>query len=70
MAWLDELNQGPVRIPFGNVPAITRNPDGTINIKTSEGTMLAQIGDYIILGTQGEFYPCKPASFADTFEEV
>lgn len=41
-----------------------------IIIATLEGDMTAQSGDWIIKGTQGEFYPCKPASFADTFEEV
>lgn len=39
-------------------------------IYTMEGTMQAKVGDYVIKGTQGEFYPCKPASFEDTFEEV
>lgn len=41
-----------------------------IAIETLEGTMLANPGDWIIRGTQGEFYPCKPAAFADTFERV
>ena len=27
-------------------------------------------GDYIIKGVQGEFYPCKPDIFAETYEEV
>jgi hypothetical protein len=68
--WLDELAEGEVRIPFGNVPSITRHQDGTINITTLEGTMIANIGDYIICGVQGEFYPCKPEIFAETYEEV
>ena len=41
-----------------------------IYIKTLEGTMAAQIGDYIIKGVKGEFYPCKPDIFAETYEEV
>jgi hypothetical protein len=45
--------------------------DGSfINIKTLEGTMQAQIGDFIIKGVNGEFYPCKPDIFAKTYEEV
>lgn len=28
------------------------------------------IGDYIIKGVNGEFYPCKPSIFAKTYEEV
>lgn len=27
-------------------------------------------GDWIIRGVQGEFYPCKPDVFADTYEAV
>jgi hypothetical protein len=39
-------------------------------IPTLEGDMRAELGDYIIKGTEGEFYPCKPAAFAATFEAV
>lgn len=39
-------------------------------IKTLEGMMFADIGDYIIKGVQGEFYPCKPDIFEVTYEEV
>ena len=41
-----------------------------IEIKTLEGTMTANIGDYIIKGVNGEFYPCKPDIFEKTYEEV
>jgi len=37
-------------------------------IKTLEGEMLANFGDYIIKGVQGELYPCKPDIFAKTYE--
>lgn len=39
-----------------------------IAIDTLEGTMFADPGDWIIRGTEGEFYPCKPAAFAGTFD--
>jgi hypothetical protein len=39
-------------------------------IPTLEGTMIALQGDWIIKGTRGEIYPCKPGPFEDTFEEV
>ena len=42
-------------------------PDA-LDIHTLEGTMAAHIGDYIIRGVQGEFYPCKPDIFAATYE--
>lgn len=41
-----------------------------IAIKTLEGTMRADIGDWIIQGVKGEFYPCKPDIFAATYEPV
>lgn len=41
-----------------------------IEIETLEGTMRAELGDYIIKGVQGEFYPCKPDIFEATYEKV
>ena len=41
-----------------------------IAIDTLEGQMTASVGDWIIRGVQGEFYPCKPDIFAATYEEV
>lgn len=39
-------------------------------IQTLEGDMKATKGDYIIKGVKGEFYPCKPDIFEQTYEEV
>jgi hypothetical protein len=39
-------------------------------IPTLEGMMTASVGDYIIKGLQGEFYPCKPDIFEKSYEEV
>lgn len=45
--------------------------DGTlIYIHTLEGTMTSCIGDFIIKGINGEFYPCKPDIFHKTYEVV
>ncbi len=41
-----------------------------IEIRTLEGTMHADPGDWVIRGVEGEFYPCKPAIFAATYEAV
>lgn len=41
---------------------------GMIGIQTLEGRMHATPGDYIIRGVQGEFYPCKPGIFEQTYE--
>ncbi len=39
-------------------------------IRTLEGVMTAGIGDWIIKGVKGEFYPCKPDIFAATYESA
>ena len=41
-----------------------------MRIQTLEGTMTAAPGDWIIKGVQGEFYPCKPDIFEQTYELV
>ena len=43
---------------------------GGLIIKTLEGEHIAAIGDYIIKGVKGEFYPCKPDIFEQTYEKV
>lgn len=54
-AWLE------TRIATASRPAV-------IAIETLEGTMNAQPGDWIIRGVQGEFYPCKPDIFTQTYQ--
>lgn len=39
-------------------------------IETLEGVMEAKVGDYIIKGVRGEFYPCKPDIFEKTYEAL
>ena len=39
-------------------------------IQTLEGKMEASVGDFIIKGVHGEFYPCKPDIFVKTYEPV
>jgi hypothetical protein len=41
-----------------------------IIIPTLEGDMTAKPNDWIIKGVQGEFYPCKPDIFEQTYESV
>ncbi len=41
-----------------------------VMIWTLEGIMTASLGDYIIKGVHGEFYPYKPDIFHKTYEEV
>lgn len=44
--------------------------DGKLKIPTLEGDHIASIGDYIIKGVKGEFYPCKHDIFEQTYELV
>jgi hypothetical protein len=44
--------------------------DPKLKIETLEGVMNASLGDYIIKGVKGEFYPCKPDIFELTYEKV
>lgn len=39
-------------------------------VDTLEGTMTGQAGDFLIIGIQGEQYPCKKAIFEATYELV
>ncbi len=45
-------------------------PNGGAFIKTLEGEMLANDGDWIIRGVEGELYPLKPSIFRATYEEM
>lgn len=42
----------------------------TILIETLEGSMIANFNDYIIKGVQGEYYPCKPDIFEQTYDLI
>jgi hypothetical protein len=44
--------------------------DPKLKIETLEGTMNASLGDWIIKGIKGEFYPCKPDIFEITYEPL
>lgn len=39
-------------------------------IETLEGIMTASLNDYIIKGIKGEFYPCKPDIFEQTYDLI
>jgi hypothetical protein len=59
--WLREL--------FNNLELCELHADH-ITIKTLEGWMIAQKGDYIIKGIKDEIYPCKPDIFEASYERV
>lgn len=41
-----------------------------ISIKTDSGINGVSIGDWVIKGTKGEVYPCKPDVFDEIYEKV
>ena len=43
-------------------------PRFDLTIHTLEGDHHASVGDYIIKGVNGEFYPCKPDIFEKTYD--
>ncbi len=65
---LNWINQGQFK-RGKDVPFATWT-NGVFTIPTLEGDHVASIGDYIIEGVNGEFYPCKPDIFNKTYEPV
>lgn len=43
---------------------------GFMVIATLEGEMTVKLGDFVIRGVNGEFYPCKPDIFWKTYDRV
>ena len=41
---------------------------GDLMIRTLEGDMRADDGDWLIKGIKGEFYPCKPDIFEESYD--
>lgn len=41
-----------------------------VKIKTREGILFGEVGDFIIEGIQGEIYPCGREIFFKTYDEV
>lgn len=61
---ISKMGLDPVRISY-------KDPEKPVLIiPTFEGDHIASIGDYIIKGVKGEFYPCKADIFEMTYEKV
>ena len=61
-------------IPFlGNKGRLVRDlmsGKNILYIQTLEGDMRAEVGDYIIKGIKGEYYPCKPDIFEMSYNKA
>lgn len=44
--------------------------EGDICVRTLEGRMRFDKGDYVIKGAHGEFYPCRKDIFEETYERI
>ena len=64
-----------------DVPAVTEFTEGNtvekndidgkrtyLYIRTLEGDMLVSPFDFVVRGIKGEYYPCKPDIFKETYE--
>lgn len=49
---------------------IMQHPTPRLAIATIDSVAYAEPGDWVIRGTKGELYPCKPDIFEATYEEV
>jgi hypothetical protein len=56
--------------PRGGLTVMPDQKDLGLLILTTEGVLFARPGDWIIKGVKGEFYPCKPDIFEQTYEVV
>ena len=70
VAWLESFSETGMAFQPGEHPLMTRNDDGSLHIHTLEGVMQADVGDFIIRGVAGEFYPCKPDIFERTYTQL
>jgi len=63
---ISEWSKGVAFIRGTALPVAERE----MEIETFEGTIRAEFGDWIIKRAKGEFYPCKPNIFKETYEKV
>ena len=71
---IKEFTKGQVKfvshwVPVGS-PSTMTEEIVDLYVHTLEGDMHANIGDYIIKGIHGEFYPCAQQIFNESYEEV
>ena len=59
---IEDWSRGSGREIVGNME------NDSLSVPTLEGIMTANVGDWIIKGVKGEFYPCKPDIFHKTYD--
>ena len=68
MQFTDEFKDRVYHFVTCNHYADFEDGEPIMRIQTLEGDMTARLGDWIIKGVNGEFYPCKPDIFDKTYE--
>ena len=71
--WIERNTQGSFDLLDDELPGsgVSIDPaDGLLVIATLEGVMKVSLGDYVIRGVEGEFYPCKAGIFEMTHVKV
>lgn len=70
--WFPEMGEGNGVVLENWSPHIDGKPMGPAEYfcRTLEGPLHVSPGDWIIKGVKGEFYPCKPDVFEQTYEPV
>lgn len=54
---------------FAGKKTVNHFSEKVLTIRTLKGYRAVSCGDYIVKGIRGEFYPCKPDVFQETYEE-
>ena len=65
--WPDEIWEG---VNQSKITLHMTSDDPHVIIETLEGQMRGNVGDWIIRGVAGEFYPCKHYIFEATYEKI
>jgi hypothetical protein len=68
--WFNDKVTANEIITFFGIDLTNKDASLYCEIKTLEGIMRGEYGDYIIQGVKGEIYPCKPDIFEMTYELI
>ena len=66
--WLSEIEKKGIQI--SRKVGVTRNMNGSLIVRTRDGSIHAEIDDWVICDEKGEFYKCEPDIFEATYEPV
>lgn len=70
-AWARRCGVGKDTTPsLGELFRFEGGPKPLMLVRTLEGTMAVNVGDWIIRGVEGEFYPCRDDIFEQTYEQA